>query len=222
MTFNFTLTGVSPLLMHADDVEKGDMLSAWRKHPENKSLKVAGDDRSPPWSWMTYLITDGTHVCLSVDMLSASLRQAGSMLTLGKRGTMKSVSQSGLFLAPDFMPLLVNGKPIKASKIEALRDLSFSEQSEAAKDLGFSLFVKRATVGSSKHVRVRPRFEEWSVSGSVELLVKEIDETSIRDLFRLAGQYKGLGDWRPSAPKSPGRFGRFVAELKKAEAKKAA
>lgn len=216
MKFNFTLTGVSPLLVHADDVEKGDQLAAWRKAPENKSLKVAGDDRSPPWSWMTYLITDGKHLCLSVDMLSASLRQAGSMLSLGKRGTMKSVSQSGLFLEPDFMQLTVDGKPITAKSVEALRELTFAEQSEAVKDLGFSLFVKRATVGSSKHVRVRPRFENWSIKGSVEVLVKEIDETAIRDLFRLAGQYKGLGDWRPSAPKSPGRFGRFEAELKKA------
>jgi hypothetical protein len=215
MKFQFTLTGISPLLMHADNVENSDMLAAWRKAPENKSLKVAGDDRSPPWSWQTYLITDNTNLCLSVDMLSAALRQAGSMLTLGKRGTMKSVSQSGLFLEPDFMSLTVGDKPISVQSINDIRDLTFAEQSAAVQDLGFSLFVKRATVGSAKHVRVRARFDEWQVSGTVETLMKELDETSVRDLFRLAGQYKGLGDWRPSAPKSPGRFGRFTAELKK-------
>lgn len=222
MKFNFTLTGTSPLLVHADDVEKSDTLSEWRKNPENKSIRVAGDDRSPPWSWMTYLISDGKQLCLSTDMLSASLRQAGSMITLGKRGTMKSVSQSGLFLEPDFFPIEVDGKRIKQSAIDALQDMSFPEQKEAVKKLGFDLFVKRATVGSSKHVRVRPRFDRWSVSGTVDVIVKEIDESSLREMFRLAGQYKGLGDWRPGAPKSPGRFGRFEASLKKLDQKAAA
>jgi len=46
MEYKFKLTGATPLLVHADDVEKADLLKAWRKNPENKNLSVPGDDRS--------------------------------------------------------------------------------------------------------------------------------------------------------------------------------
>jgi hypothetical protein len=35
---------------------------------------------------------------------------------------------------------------------------------------------------------------------------------ALRDIARLAGAYKGLGDWRPSG-RTPGPFGRFKATV---------
>ena len=35
----------------------------------------------------------------------------------------------------------------------------------------------------------------------------------LADVLKMAGDYKGLGDWRPSS-KTPGPFGRFEAVVK--------
>ena len=213
--YRYTLTGVSPLLMHADDVEKSDMLMAWRKDPKNKGISVSGDDRSPGWTWQTYCFSDGEFMVMPAECLSASIRQAGGSMILKGKKSFKEASQCGIIFNEDFPPLLVNGKPLKVSKIEDVRDKSFDEQREAVRRMGFDLFVKRAKIGQSKHVRVRPRFEEWSLKGTLEVTAKEIGESDLRQLFELAGFYKGLGDWRPGC-KTPGRFGRFTAEIEKA------
>ena len=47
-----TLTGESPLLMHADDLKWRSELDRWLANPENKRLSKAGDDRTPAWKWL--------------------------------------------------------------------------------------------------------------------------------------------------------------------------
>ena len=214
--YEFKLTGLTPLLIHADDVEASDRLQEWRKSPVNKDLSVPGDDRSPPWTWQTYLYRDD--VCLTVpcDNLSVSLRQAGAEKILKKQTTFKSLTQSGLFMVGEHMPLLVNGSPIDADKIAAIEG-PFADHAEAVKKYGFRLFVKRATVGQSKHVRVRPRFDEWALTGQIRVVAAAITEEILRELLTIAGFSKGLCDWRPSAKKSPGPYGTFSVELKRVE-----
>ena len=51
----FELVGEMPLLMHWDNIEGGDTLKEWRQDPKNKNQSVPGDDRSPSWTWQTYL-----------------------------------------------------------------------------------------------------------------------------------------------------------------------
>ncbi len=224
--YSFTLTGITPLLMHADDVEKADTLDAWRKAPENKGVSKAGDDRSPAWTWKTYCYSDGEDLAIPSDNLMAALRYAGSQLILKKQKTFKSATQCGLVIRDLFSPLLipvykdpedtdseiVSWKKIKAQDIEDI-DGNFANHTKVANELGFKLFVKRAPVGASKHVRVRPRFERWMVKGTVEVAMQEITEDILSKLWAIAGNYAGLCDWRPASPKSPGPFGRFTAVL---------
>jgi hypothetical protein len=117
----------------------------------------------------------------------------------------------------DHMAILVDGKPIAVAKVTEMEDKSFVEQCTAVRILGFSLFVKRAKVGAAKHVRVRPRFEKWELRGTVEVIAKEIQEIHLRQMFEIAGFYKGLCDWRPGSQKAPGRFGRYTPELKRVD-----
>lgn len=215
MIFDFHLTSVTPLIVHADDVELADRLKEWRQASENRNKSVAGDDRSPAWTWKTYLYSDGEYLTLPSDNLMVALRSAGASMILKKQTTYKSITQSGLAIMTEHLPLLVNGKPIKSADVEAI-DGEFKDHTEAAKKLGFRLFVKRARVGNAKHVRVRPRFDEWSIKGQIEVLTTDISEDALRQLFDIAGKYKGACDWRPSSPKSPGPFGRFNAVLKAA------
>lgn len=213
MIVNFQLTGRMPLLMHADDVEAGDRLQAWRKDPGNRQNSVAGDDRSPAWTWQTYVYSDGDQIVIPSCNIMVALRQAGAQIILKKQKTFKEVSQSGLLILSEFCPLTVGGKAIPIASVEKIRDLPFDKQSDKCRDLGFRLFVKRATVGKAKHVRVRPRFDKWEVKGQIEILNPAISFEVLEQLFELAGRV-GLCDWRPGC-KTPGPFGQFSAELSK-------
>jgi hypothetical protein len=211
--YEFTLKGTTPLLVHADDVEKADLLTEWRKAPENKNLSKPGDDRSPAWTWQTYLYSDGEFLTVQSDNLMVALRQAGAEIKIKGNKTFKQETQSGMFIPAEHLPILVAGKQIPIASIEAITgDANYADHAKAALALGFRLFVKRAKVGNSKHVRVRPRFDEWGIVGVVEVTAKEITTPVLVQLFNIAGR-KGLCDWRPTSPKAPGPFGMFTAEI---------
>jgi hypothetical protein len=214
MNVNFTLNGVMPLLMHLDDVEASDSLKGWRQAPENKNQSVPGDDRSPAWAWQTNLYTDGENVTLPSANLMVCLRQAGTQLILKRQKTYKEISQSGLLIPTEYLDFRCGGLTIPLAKVDAMRELSFQEQAASVAKLGFKLFAKRAKIGQSKHVRVRPRFDRWSASGMIRILSPDISYEVLEKLFELAGRV-GLGDWRPGC-KTPGPYGMFEAKLTKA------
>jgi len=211
---DFELTGATPILMHRDNVEASDLLSEWRSAPENKNLSVAGDDRSPPWTWQTYLYEDGERLILPSECLMRCLRSAGAQITMkGKKGkTFKEVSQSGMVVPTENMEFLNDGHPVLMVDVNRLRGLPFKEQADGARDLGFRLFVKRARIGQAKHVRVRARFDKWVVRGTMNVFVPEITMEVLDTMFVLAGRI-GLLDWRPGS-KSPGPWGMYTTTLK--------
>jgi len=63
---------------------------------------------------------------------------------------------------------------------------------------------------------VRPRFRNWQITCTLTVLDEEgsgLTKDVLEKIFQQAGTYCGLGDWRPSSPKSPGTFGTFTATL---------
>lgn len=215
MEYAFTLTGRMPILFHADDVEAADELMKWRKSAENKSVSVPGDDRSPPWTWQTYLYHDGEHVAIPQENIMAALGKAGAAIPKAKgRGSFKAESQSGLVILSEFCEFRSNGKQVPMSAITALSGLTFAEQAAGGKKLGFELLVKRATVGQAKHVRVRAKFRAWTIHGTIEVLDPIIDASTLAEMFDIAGRKVGLLDWRPGSPKKPGPYGTFRPEVK--------
>jgi hypothetical protein len=203
-----------PLIMHQDDVEASDSLKDWRQDPANKNISTAGDDRSPAWTWQTYLYSDGENVTIPAANLMVCIRQAGAQLILKKQKTFKEISQSGLLVPTEYLDFRVNGNQISIAKLEAMKDDAFAKQADKVCAMGFRLFVKRARVGQSKHVRVRPRFDTWTISGIIQILVPDITFEILAQLFDLAGRV-GLCDWRPGC-KTPGPYGMFEAKITKA------
>lgn len=68
----------------------------------------------------------------------------------------------------------------------------------------------RLAGGGSCDLRYRPMFKEWSVTLDIEYNSSVISPAQIMNLFNIAGFHCGIGEWRPSAPKSmSGEFGRF-------------
>lgn len=216
MRVSFELTGEMPLLMHWDNIEGGDELKGWRQAPENKNVSVPGDDRSPAWSWHTYCYNDGEYVTIPQDNVMGSLMYGGTQVVLKKQKTFKELSQSGLLIESEHLDFYFGeNKRLSVADLDAMRNDTFAVQAEKCKEMGFRLFVKRAKVGQSKHVRVRPRFDQWKIKGSLNVLAKEITFDILTVMFDYAGR-GGLCDWRPSSPKRPGPYGMFTAKLKKA------
>ena len=144
-----------------------------------------------------------------------ALRQAGAQMILKKQKTFKEISQSGMCVHTEFIEFSGGSGKVDMENVWAMRDLPFKKQAEMVRDLGFRLFVKRAKVGTSKHIRVRPRFDTWRATGEIVVFehAQELTYDVVCKLFELAGRV-GIGDWRPGC-KTPGPFGMFDATLSK-------
>lgn len=215
--YEVTLTGTNPLLMHQDSIEWADKMEKWKNDPKNKKFSKAGDDRTPAFRWMGYLYHDDNIVALPQDMIMRCIMEGSGLVLVpgGKMGkTFKSQSQSGISCSTPYFPLFVGGAEIKMTDIHPLREEDdFSVHQETVESLGFALWPKRARIGSSKHIRVRPRFDEWSVVGTLQVFDRQISDDILLDILEQAGKYKGLGNWRPSS-RTPGPYGTFTVSMK--------
>jgi len=206
--YKVTITGITPLLMHRDafDDEETTVVSGGPK----------GDDRSPPDRWKSYLYMEGGRVVLPEANLKAALEHAGAAIPLGGRKTLKRPIVAGCFFESPFIPLTVNGKEVTKKDIDNIKG-DFKQQCAQAEKLGITLDVRRVKIGTSRHIRVRPRFDKWEAKELCEVVLPEITEIRLRECLRLAGRNAGLCDYRPSSPKRAGSFGRFETLLTKSK-----
>lgn len=215
------LEGTAEMFFHWDDVEWGDEIAKARLQAKKDKTSVAGDDRSPAFTWMGYCYRDDAGlIAIPFMNLSAALLKAGSQIGTGKKQqTFKSATQSGMRFVEAFWPLTVKGRQISFSSFsdKLMAEKDFSVHKKVAQKNGFTLDVRRATVGATKHVRVRPLFPpRWKASGHVLVSDERITIDVVRELFDYAGRYVGIGDWRPGAPKKPGPYGTFNATVSEA------
>ena len=217
LTYQVTLTGKTPLLHHADDVEWSDRMDAWKNDPEHKAKSKPGDDRTPPFRWVGHAYHDGDQFVVPSDNIMKCLMEggAGTLTGQGKK-TFKAQTQSGCIPGEMYWPLLVHGKTVPTAPFfDEMEKKSFDSFQALAAKHQFLLFVKRVKVGQAKHIRVRPRFDDWSITGTITVTDEEITEKILTGILQRSGRYKGLGDWRPSS-KAPGTFGMFTAEVRPA------
>jgi hypothetical protein len=205
--------------MHSDDIDWADTMEQWKLDRDNKKNSKAGDDRSPAFRWIGNLYRDesGAIIMPTDNIMRCIMEGASMVLVPGGRGgkTFKSQSQSGVMPRAIGWELLSAGKRIDTSPlIKLMQENDFAKHEEAARGMGFTLFKKRAKIGQSKHVRVRPRFDQWSASGELVVVDEQITDSVLYDILDMAGKYKGLGDWRPGS-KTPGTFGMFTATVKR-------
>lgn len=71
-------------------------------------------------------------------------------------------------------------------------------------------FRKSVSVGAAKVMRTRPIIPTgWTAEFDILLDPDLMDVDQLFDICNIAGLRIGLGDWRPGAPRVPGRFGQF-------------
>jgi hypothetical protein len=214
-TYDVKLESVTPLLMHRDNLEFKAVVERWQRDPANRDKSIPGDDRSPAWNWIGSLYTDGKTVALPTDCVMASCMGAGAEVKAPRgRRSLKSQTQSGMSSADPFLAFTVNGgRPIRIADLQALQENEdFNQHLTTARTLGFALDIRRARIGTSKHVRVRPVFDTWHARGVLNVWDDTLTTDVLETVFYLAGDKYGLLEWRPSG-RRPGPFGRFRAEL---------
>lgn len=214
-SYSVRIEGVTPLMMHRDNLEFKAVVDKWQRDPSNRDKSVPGDDRSPAWGWIGSLYHDGKNVALPTDCVMASCMGAGAEVKAprGKK-SLKAQTQSGMAFADPFLSFSCNGgSPIKMADLQSLQqDLDFEKHMEKARTLGFALDIRRARIGTSKHVRVRPVFDSWHATGTLNVWDDVLSTEALETVFYLAGDKYGLLEWRPSG-RRPGPFGRFRATL---------
>jgi len=222
--YKVTYTGVQPILMHQDNPDWDDTLKSWRAIPENKKKSTAGDDRSPAWTWWGKLYNDMADpgsdgiVGIPSDVIMSNLKAGGVLVMTGKgQKTFKAQTQSGVTTPDPYWPLTIDGKTVPVqdiwTELIAAQESDFAKHQEVCSEYGFELFVKRAKIGMAKHVRVRPMFRTWACSGRMYVVDEMITTEVLTTICTQAGLFKGLGDWRPGAPSSPGCYGTFTVEV---------
>ena len=215
-TFDVEIEGKSPLLLHHDNIEWADVMDAWKNDPGNRRVSKAGDDRSPPHRWLGCLYHDGATLTVPAGNLMRAIMEGGAMVPVpgGRSGkTFKAQTQSGMMSVGTHWALSVDGHDVSWSDVQKLAELPrFSDHVAGARRLGFDLLVKRAKVGQAKHIRVRPQFSRWGLSGQLAVWDEQITIEVLEQILAYAGQYKGLGDWRPGG-KTPGPYGTFAAVI---------
>lgn len=146
--YGFRLEGASPLIMHWDNIEWADAMSAERTRikSDDKANFSAGDDRCPAHTWKGYCYNDGQRIVLPTDNLRSCLLKAGGRIELKGKKTYKELTQCGLLLDEEFLPVRSGGKEINWNSVLQVAG-SFAEHADAVKALGFRLSVKRAAIG---------------------------------------------------------------------------
>jgi hypothetical protein len=206
--------------MHRDNLEFKAAIEKWQRDPANRDKSVPGDDRSPAWGWIGSLYHDGAALALPTDCVMASCMGAGTEVKAprGKK-SMKAQTQSGMAFQDPFLAFTTNGARARVDMAPILRlqqEENFDLHLELARALGFDLDIRRARIGTSKHVRVRPMFSTWHASGALNVWDDALTADVLETIFYLAGDKYGLLEWRPSG-RRPGPFGRFRATVTKSK-----
>lgn len=90
------IKGLTPLLMHADNIEWADAMDEWNREPGNKASSRAGDDRTPAWRWLGSLNHDGNIVTVPSEYIMRCIMEGAAQVPTGRgKTTFKSQSQSG-------------------------------------------------------------------------------------------------------------------------------
>ncbi len=177
--FNIEIVGKTPYMQHRmDDGE----LEEWEKRRgkiiERKDINIADKQRAE-----FRLYKDKNKPYIPSEHIRGALINAGSYMKSkvgNSRKSMKNIVAGMFFIEPDKIPL------------------------------GNSWVIdKRSAVNQNIKARIisiRPKWEKWNVKFTLLVDNDTITKETIKQLFDYAGNYCGIGSFRPTCN---GMFGRF-------------
>lgn len=134
-----------------------------------------------------YFYRDGEgRICIPAEWLTAAMKHASSDLRIGGHGkrTYKNLVGAGfIHIEPAMIPI---------------------------HHRGWTVDVRYVTVQKSRILRQRPLVPEWSAEFVLYYHEDYFTKEVIDEILRRAGQFAGIGDFRPQRG---GPFGRFVHRI---------
>lgn len=181
------IKGLSPLLMHSarfanplDPATKlHKELTAKRKKTDEDHMAIMQSE------WFGSLYCNDHGPFIPGINIEASLFEAAKMRKLGK------VIKRALIVIDDEIKLVYKG-PRDPESLYANKDF---------------VDVRAVKVQTSKLMRCRPKFNEWSAEFDIQFNPEQIQKGEIMKIIEDAGFLVGVGDYRP-------RFGKFEMEKK--------
>jgi hypothetical protein len=183
----FHVEGLAPLLMHNDRFSNPlDPLTQAHKELTAKKKKTDADQREIMKSeWIGSLYHDeDIGIYMPGQNLYATLFTAAKMRKLGL------VFKRAALYPDEKIPLQYNGSS----------DLEVLFKNQAFRD------VRAVKVSTSRIMRCRPKFIEWSLDFSLPLDDNVLNVKELLAIANDAGKMVGLCDYRP-------RFGKFTIEV---------
>ena len=190
MRYRITLTGVSPLLMHNG---------------------AAGlDTRSPA----------------KLEIASIAKKRGSNRTETDDARLVELECQNGLYLDDGGRPTLpasairgaIEAAARKTKQGPAVRegllvesvdrfDYDEDELGTTVEEIGKrAQFTVPVVVQRARILRTRPKFDEWSVTCTVDVDDEQVDRPMLTAWLDVAGRRVGLGDWRPACSGTCGRF----------------
>lgn len=186
------IKGIRPIIMHngrtADPLDpwakKLKQVSAKRNKTDDDHALMADIEFEAGLYW-----DDKLGVYMPIDNLHRMFLDAAKKIKMGRQAV-------GILIDAEFgisIDFLNNKNLDKIKKDPSMR------------------FRKCVTIGQVKVARTRPLIPTgWRMTFNVELDTDLLNVEEFEQICDIAGHRIGLGDWRPSAPKVPGPFGRFI------------
>ena len=196
MQIQAKIQGTRPLLMHSGALvdPQNDFVKAIKKISAKKPKTDADQAEIARLEFLgaVYVDDSGSIVLPDVNIMSAIVAGA-------RKSSRGKDAQAGVF---------VDG--------HGTFDFSFSGKKtpEALWESGKFIDRRAVVIQRSKIMRVRPRFDKWSSSFTLEIDDTVCNAEAVRDWLETAGNRRGIGDFRPM-------YGRFkVVEFKPEKEKK--
>lgn len=189
MRIRIELRGTSPLLCH--NIALSDPEYNWTKEIKaitSKRKKTEDDLKAiAKYEWFGGLYEGKLipGIVMPTQNIRKTIVEAAKIYKLGKQVT-RSLSFTGMEV-----PIVYNG-PKDLDKL--YEDGQYTDRSS----------VK---VGTSRVMRVRPKFPEWALIAEAYLMESVLDLDDLVRIVEIAGQAEGIGDNRVNG------FGRFVGKV---------
>ena len=185
----FTLNGTGMLLMHSDaGVDDRSEISRQIKALTDKKKKDRTDEDQELHDrlyWERAMYFDPKiGPFIPAWNVKAMIQKAAGLRRKGK------TVERGLILATEAFPLTYTGPRKLDTMWKAKRFADYRS-------------IKNAGPSAGRVMRVRPRFENWSLECEFFIDPTEIDERDLIDYTEYAGNFIGLGDYRK-------RYGKFA------------
>lgn len=177
--FKVEIEGITPYMQHRMDDQK---LEEWEK---NRKLIVERDDISKTDQIRAefHSYRDDKGFYLPTDQIKGSLIGAGAMVKSKVGNAKKSMKNivAGMFF-------------IKEEKLALSKNYEIDKRSAVNRNI------------KGRVICIRPKWKEWKVEFTLQVDNDTITKETIKEILENAGNYIGIGSFRPT---NNGSFGRF-------------